>query len=397
MVGAFFVLGLAFLAAAAVAAVVNALDPWPWGRWLALHLAFVGGVSQLVLGASQFFAGAFLATDPPPRALVRAQLVAWNAGAALLAVAVPLSLARPTELAAALLVAGLLLYAAGLERLRRRSLNRAPWATRWYAAAAAFLGLGVVGGTMVARGVAWPQGDLLAAHMALNLGGWFGAAIVGTLHTFYPSLTRTVLRHPRLQPWTFAAWIAGVTALAAGYAWSADGAVVCGWLALAAAATMLSANLIASVRASPRPMTLAARIVGLGQPFLVAGLIACTVATIAEGPSMALSGDSRAAISTLLVVGWIGLTVAGSLLHLLSLLLRVRDLSRPMPEPRPSVERPLAGAIAATIAGLALAQLAGADGLRAAAALLVVGAYAILGLRIAGLGARVIARARPSV
>ena len=75
--------------AAAVAGSIQAIAPWPWGRWLALHLAFVGGVSQLVLGASQFFAGAFLATDPPPRRLVRGQLLAWNAGAILLALGDP--------------------------------------------------------------------------------------------------------------------------------------------------------------------------------------------------------------------------------------------------------------------------------------------------------------------
>ena len=54
VVGAFFVCGIAFLLAAAAASVVQWLDPWPQGRWLALHLAFVGGASQLVLGASQF-------------------------------------------------------------------------------------------------------------------------------------------------------------------------------------------------------------------------------------------------------------------------------------------------------------------------------------------------------
>jgi len=42
-------------------------------RWLALHFAFVGGVSQLILGAGQFFVCAFLATDPPSRATVRAR------------------------------------------------------------------------------------------------------------------------------------------------------------------------------------------------------------------------------------------------------------------------------------------------------------------------------------
>lgn len=70
LVGAFFIAGIGMLAAAIVAGVLNAVDPWPWGRWLALHLAFVGGVSQLILGASQFFSGAFLATDPPSRGLI---------------------------------------------------------------------------------------------------------------------------------------------------------------------------------------------------------------------------------------------------------------------------------------------------------------------------------------
>src|SRR5215208_696658 len=74
----FFAAGLTF-----------ALADTPWLHWLALHLVFLGGVSQLVLGAGQFFVCAFLATSPTPRWLVRAQLVAWNAGAMLVAVGVP--------------------------------------------------------------------------------------------------------------------------------------------------------------------------------------------------------------------------------------------------------------------------------------------------------------------
>ena len=62
VIGAFFICGLGFLLAAVAVGLAQWLAPWPWGRWLALHLAFVGGVSQLVLGATQFFVGAFLAT-----------------------------------------------------------------------------------------------------------------------------------------------------------------------------------------------------------------------------------------------------------------------------------------------------------------------------------------------
>jgi hypothetical protein len=57
VVGAVFICGIGFLLAAAAVGIAQWIAPWPWGHWLALHLAFVGGVSQLVLGATQFFAG----------------------------------------------------------------------------------------------------------------------------------------------------------------------------------------------------------------------------------------------------------------------------------------------------------------------------------------------------
>jgi hypothetical protein len=110
VVGSFFICGIAFLLAAAVAALIQAAAPWAWGRWLALHLAFVGGVSQLVLGASQFFAGAFLATDPPPRRLVRAELAAWNLGAVILAIAIPRAAGSAVWLAVGLLMVALALW-----------------------------------------------------------------------------------------------------------------------------------------------------------------------------------------------------------------------------------------------------------------------------------------------
>jgi hypothetical protein len=90
VIGAFFIAGIAMAAAGVAASIFHSIDPWAWGHWLALHLVFVGGISQLVLGASQFFAGAFLATDPPPRRLIRIELVGWNTGTLMLAIGVPL-------------------------------------------------------------------------------------------------------------------------------------------------------------------------------------------------------------------------------------------------------------------------------------------------------------------
>ncbi len=397
VVGSFFVCGIGFLLAAVAAGLVQWLDPWPQGRWLALHLAFVGGVSQLVLGASQFFAGAFLATDPPAGWLVRAQVLAWNAGAALLAIALPEHYGTLIWVAVGLLLGALLTWAAAIATMRRRSLRRSPWATRWYVTSAAFFGLGMVAGSLLARGVPWSHGDLLGAHMSLNLGGWFGGAIVGTLHTFYPSLTQTQLRFARLQAVTFAAWTAGVAALAIGYAWSLEPLAIAGWLALCVAGLVLLVNVAACVPAAPRPLSLAARIVGAAQPFLLAGLLIAAVAAISSGPANALTGSTRTAVGTLLVCGWIGLTVLGSLLHLLAVVVRVRDFSRQMPAPRPRFDTFAAALAAAGIGALALSQRLGLDGWDTLATIVLLAAYAILAARIAALAARVLIHARPRI
>lgn len=397
LLGSFFLCGLAFLLLAAAAGVIQAFAPWGWGRWLALHLAFFGGVSQLVLGATQFFAGAFLATDPPPRRLVRVQLLAWNAGSTLLAVAVPLGLPAAMWVAVALLAAGLLTWAYALATIRRRSLARNPWATRWYEAAAGFFVAGILAGGMLAGGIAWRHGHLSGAHMVLNLGGWFGSAIVGTLHTFYPTLTRSPLRYPRLQPPAFRLWAAGITVLAAGYLFALTALVVAGWSALIAAAVLLLVNVIACRLRPGMRLSLAARTVGAAQIFLPAGLVLLLAGTLADGPGLALSGSSRAAAGTLLVAGWVGLTVLGSLLHLLSVPLHSRDQAGALPKSRPFADRTLVTAAVAGAAALALFQLTGAETIEPAARAVLLVAYVILAARVAALGFRVIRHARPRI
>lgn len=398
VVGSYFVCGIAFLLAAAVAGLIQAIFPWPWGRWISLHLAFVGGVSQLVLGASQFFVGAFLATDPPPRSLVRAELLLWNLGAILLAVAVLETAGSAIWLAVGCLVFSLGLWSVSIALMWRRSLRRSIWAIGWYSSGALFLGFGVIAGSLLAHGVPWSHGDLLGAHMSLNLAGWFGGAIVGTLHTFYPSLTQTQLRFPRLQGLTFVAWTAGVMALAIGYAWGVDPLAIAGWLMLCLGAVGLLANVAACLRGASGPLSLAARIVGAAQPFLLAALLVATISAVDSGPEQALAGASRAVVGTLLVAGWIGLTVIGSLLHLLAVVIRVRGgFAAPMPVARPRLDGAIAALAMMAIGVLALAQGTGIGGLHDPARLLLLAVYATLGTRVAQLAGRVIARARPSI
>jgi len=385
---AFLAIGVGWIAAAALTGALAALTGEPDLRWLALHLAFVGGVSQLVIGAAQFFACAFLATEPPSRATVRLELALWNVAVIAIAVGVPRGITALTGLGGTLVLVALAVFALALRQMRVRSLQRAPWATRWYLAAALFLACGAALGPLMTSDVVWLDGSLLGAHLVLNLGGWFGTAIVGTLHTFYPSLTGTRLRWPRLQMPTYLAWGAGVGTLAASAAFNSDGGGTLGWAMLLAGTMMLDANLIASASkgAVRSPGTL---IVSAGQVLLVASIALGLRSSVDAGPLAALLGPDRTAVAALMIGGWIGLTVAGSLLHLLAVMERVRLLPK-RHEQSGFGRAPVAGAGIATLGLLLVA--AGSFG-RLGYALLGIG-YAVLFLPVLMLATRAV-RAAP--
>ena len=296
--------------------------------WAALHLIFLGGISQLILGAAQFFCTAFLATDPPPRRIVHMQVGAWNLGAAATVAGVALDLTPLFGFGGLLLLAGLGLFARALINLQRGSLQQAIWAVRWYQAGAACLAIGIVIGLLIAGNVGWPHGNLAGAHMTLNLAGWVGTAIVGTLHTFFPSLTQAALPRPRLQMPTFHSWLGGTLVLAGGYAFGSKPLILIGWLSLTAAALMLAVNLIGCLRASPVQLSPAARLIAAGQSFLPIGLLAALITAVTASPFDTLGPASRTRMTLLLLIGWIGLTVLGSLIHLLGVLRHVRRLRR---------------------------------------------------------------------
>ena len=244
-------------------------------HWVALHLALLGAVSQLILGAAQFFGCAFLAT---------------------------------------LVAAGAL---------------RGPW----YQLSAICLAVGVL---VDGRGMPWSHGSLIGAHLALNVAGWPGGAIVGTLHTFFPSLTGTQLRFGHLQRPTLLLWFLGVAALALGAALLSSPLVVVALSQLTAASALLVGNLVASLRARTIALTLPARLIALAQLFLPAGLTPALVAALTEGAYGPLGAAIRPTLAVMLLVGWVGLTVAGSLLHLLAGLARPRHFTITMPAPRPA-------------------------------------------------------------
>lgn len=355
MLASFFFAAIALFVAGAVAGMLTALDAvGDDGRWIAIHLILLGGVSQLILGAAQFFSTAYLATDPPSSKMIRAQLIVWNLGVLLVVASVPSGVLPLVDAGAVLIVSGLALFVRALRSLEARSLQTARWAIRWYYACAALLSVGVLLGAVLTHGVVWTNGDLLTAHLALNIAGWLGTAIVGTLHTFFPSLTHGLLRHPRLQGPTFVSWVLGVVVLASGAAFDVRPLIVVGWSSLAIASVLLSVNIVSSAITAEPPISLAARLVGTAQVFLPVGMFVALAMVVVDGPSVSIVGEWRIALAALLGIGWVGMTVAGSMIHLLAVLNRVRNFLIKMPEPHPVRDTAIAATLATSIGALAL-------------------------------------------
>lgn len=327
---AHFLGGLAFLVAAGLTVTVGTVIGLPRSSWLALHLAFVGGISQLILGAAPFFAGALLAAEASPPVLFRLGLLTWNAGALTVAVGYVTSATALIAAGAVLLGAGLAVYVARLERMRRRSLQRAPLAMAWYEGAAAALACAGTIGALLATRLFASDGDTAGTHALLAVGGWFGGTIVGTLHTFFPSLTDTHLRWPRLEVIALVGGYPGLGALAAGYFCGLPALVSLGWFMCLIAASAVIANVLGCLRERRSSLRLPAWLVANGQLFCALALLWGLIRTLSGSPhatAAALPRDPVFALSAL--AGWIGLTVAGSLLHLFDVLARVRALRRP--------------------------------------------------------------------
>jgi hypothetical protein len=126
---AFALLGAGFLAAAVVAAVVRVAAPFDKGWWLVAYLALVGGVAQPLLGSGLAALAERAEAGGPGRRETLAQLVLWNAGTVVVAVA-DLAESGPGVLAgSALLLVALGLFTVALRRVSataRSALGRWP-------------------------------------------------------------------------------------------------------------------------------------------------------------------------------------------------------------------------------------------------------------------------------
>jgi nitrite reductase (NO-forming) len=163
--------------------------------WLLVHLLGLGAASNAILIWSRHFADALLRRSPePPYPGQVIRLLAFNAGAVTVITGM-LAGWWPVMLAGGAVIVGVaIVHASDLVRFLRAALPaRFSITVHYYVAAAVSLaagaGLGVAMANSALPGILADR--FRTAHAVLNLFGWVGLTVLGTLVTLWPTMLRT--------------------------------------------------------------------------------------------------------------------------------------------------------------------------------------------------------------
>ncbi len=311
-----------WLLLAVVATVVHQWIPAP--RWLMLHVVFLGAISHSIVVWSQHFAVALLhaqITDAQRRHQTQ-RLVALNVGTVIVVVGVvgswwPVTAIGATAVGGAVLWHGVSLWL----RLRSALGTRFASTVRFYLAAAVFLPVGAVLGTMLSHGFADPtHAQVKLSHALMNVLGWMGLTIVGTLITLWPTMLRTKLRDDSLPAATRAlpVLVGGVTVAAVGSLLGWLWVVGAGLVVYVAGLVILEIPLVRTGWVK-KPSSFAALSVAASQLWLVGALVYLTVWVLRAAPQddWALAHTHFSWISPFLAAGVAVPVLLGALSYLI--------------------------------------------------------------------------------
>ena len=310
-----------WLLAVVVVALLRPALPAP--RWLMLHLLLLGAVTHSILVWSQHFTDGLLHTVAEDRRQQSRRLLILNVGVTLIVVGVPGGWWALTVTGAAAVGAAVLWHGASLARQLRGTLSaRFGTTVRYYIAAAALLPIGAGLGATLGRQDAEPlHTRLLVAHVVLNLLGWIGLTVIGTLVTLWPTMLRT-----RIADGAELAARRGLSVLVTAVVAAASGAVaglravvVLGLVAYLLGLAVVARSFAREARTKP-PASYATWSVLAALLWLVGGLTALTLDVGGAG-SWATVNERFDGLVPLLVAGFGAQVLLGALSYLVPVVL----------------------------------------------------------------------------
>src|SRR5699024_9111020 len=166
---------------------------------------------------------------------------------------------------------------------------------RYYLVACAFLPVGIAAGVLLSRGLPgdW-HGRLLVAHTMVNLLGWVGLTVTGTLLTLWPTILRTRIDE-RAERWAKQALpvlAGGLLATLAGALADLRPVALAGVVVYALGGCWWGGALLRPARTRP-PRSFSAASVAPGLVWLLGGVVGVAV-SVARADSWAAQGCAPA-------------------------------------------------------------------------------------------------------
>lgn len=365
-----------WLLATVVVALVHPVVPAP--RWLLIHLLLLGAVTHAILVWSRHFADALLhlPSSDSDRRRQSARLSMSNLGVLLVLTGVLGEVWPVTVAGAALVGVAVGWHGAALVGQLRRSLPaRFGTTVRYYVAAAALLPIGLGLGTALARGLGDPlHTRVTVAHVSVNVLGWMGLTVIGTLVTLWPTMLRTRMAEGAAESATRALPVLMVSVAVIA------GAALNGLLSLAAAGV---AGYLVGLGIVARPFVVAARSkppasyptwsVLAALLWFVGSLVTLGVG-FATADSWAAASDRFGAVTPALAAGFGAQVLLGALSYLVPVVLGGGPA--PVRAANEALERGGALRIVLVNAGLVVCVLPVPSAVRVLASVLVLGGLA---------------------
>ncbi|CAB4965765.1 unannotated protein [freshwater metagenome] len=310
-----------WLLAAVIVALVHQWVPEP--RWLLLHLLLLGAAGHAILVWSRYFADTLLRGPATPRREQSIRLATFDLGAVAVTIGVALDgwlLVLAGAVAVALAVTW---HVASLAQgLRGRFRSRFAPTVHYYLAAGALLPVGATLGVWLARGLTDPlDARVRIAHAGINVLGWVGLTVLGTLVTLWPTMLRTRLAEgaEKASRAALPVLVVGI-ALVAAAAWADQPRVVAvGLVTYLAGVLVLARPMVDAARVKP-PGSFPTWSVGAGVLWLAA-MLAWVSVRIAVGGQWDDGSTALHDAAPFLAAGFVAQVLLGALSYLVPVVL----------------------------------------------------------------------------
>ncbi|RZV10436.1 hypothetical protein BDK88_1594 [Natrinema hispanicum] len=252
MAGLYLTVGLAAIVGT-LAAESGLVESLPRLRWVLIHLATIGGLTQAVFGVLPSLVTATDASARRPATSRRwLQWLALNAGYPLLLLGMATGATVVAVTGGTIVLGALGLLLSTVVRTSGWAMNRG--LSRYYRLAPWFLVVGILAAFGMLLGIHGPGGYFgsLEAHVHANVWGFLALIVAGALLTLLPALLEAELRYPRLVSVTFWGLTIGVVGLVAGPWLARHEVTVLGLGSYVVGTGALLANVVGTYRSSDR-------------------------------------------------------------------------------------------------------------------------------------------------